>query len=243
LSTYIENAEHKRVHLVPPLMQEPTHGIDVLSTTMDETEEGSNQQPKSIPHLAVEEVGGPQHVHMHTDELPPRHGLFALRSWWDAMALEDIAYCLVTDRIAQVGQRTHDAIIPPRAILAGHPHHQVFALLIKARTAHGLIELGTRTLLVHACAVPSQDSVGLGNRGKLFQDLFVQLLAELGECFALIIRELHTTINLLTAKAVLRSQVCITKPKLFVNRRGDRPQQFFPVHTSIIPAKTSYVDG
>jgi hypothetical protein len=80
---------------------------------MDETEEERNQQPKPTPHFAGEEVGGPQHVHMHTDELAPRHGLFALRSWWDAVTFQDVADRLGTDRIAQVGQRTHDAVIPP----------------------------------------------------------------------------------------------------------------------------------
>jgi hypothetical protein len=81
LSTSIEGAEHKKVQLVPPLMQEPTHGIDVLSTKMDETEEGRKQQSKPTPYRAVEEIGCPQHVQMHTDELPPRRGLLALRSW------------------------------------------------------------------------------------------------------------------------------------------------------------------
>ena len=94
---------------------------------------------------------------MYTDELPPRHGLFALRRWWDAVPFQDVAYCLVTDRIPQVDQSIHDAVIAPRAVLPGHPHHQVFDLLVHARTPKRLGWLGGVTLLIDALAVPGED--------------------------------------------------------------------------------------
>src|SRR5262245_17300365 len=119
----MESAEPTRGLRGPPVLEEPLHGIDGLSRNIDVTEEGRNQQPQPPPHLAGEEVGGPQHVHMPTNELAQRPGLFALRSWWEAVTMQDDAYRLVTDRIAQVGQRTHDAGLPPRALLSGHPHH------------------------------------------------------------------------------------------------------------------------
>src|SRR5712692_1684518 len=91
--------------------------------------------------------------------------------------------------------------------------------------------------------MPSQDGVGLGNRRYLFQGLLAQLLAKLGEYLAITIRELHAAVDLLAENAILGSQVRIAQPELFVNRLGDRPEQFLPVHTSIIPAKTSHIDG
>ena len=105
-----------------------------------------------------------------------------------------------------------------------------------------LWRLDTITLLGRERAVPSQDSVGLGNRRNLFQSLFAQLLAQLGECFAIAVREVHTTADLLAENTILGYQVCIAQPEFFVNRLGDRPQQFLPVHTSITPATTSYMD-
>jgi len=114
------------VHLVPPLVQEPLHGIDVLATEADATEEKSHQQPQPMPYLAGEEVSGSQHVHMYTDELPPRHGLFALRSWWDAVPFQDVADGLVADRITQVDQSTHDTIIAPRAVLHSPNAKEIF---------------------------------------------------------------------------------------------------------------------
>ena len=85
------------------------------------------------------------------------------------MMLEDIPYALVAERVSQVGQGSHDAVIAPGAILAGHPHHEVFDLLVDAGTANRLMELGTITLPGRERAVPRQDSVGLGNRRHLFQ--------------------------------------------------------------------------
>ena len=72
--------------------------------------------------------------------------------------------------------------------------------------------------------------------------LLVQLLANLGECFTIAIRELHAASDLLTEHAILCYQIRIAKPELFVNRRGDRPEQFLPVHTSNTPTKASYIE-
>jgi hypothetical protein len=46
-------------------------------------------------------------------------------------------------------------------------------------------------LLVDAFSIPGEDSVRLGNRSDLYQDLVAQLWATLGEGPALAIRELH----------------------------------------------------
>jgi hypothetical protein len=203
-------------------MQCHTHGTHLATTTRNETQqEGRDHAPKPAPHLTGEEVRGQQDVAMEADELPPRHGLFALRSRWDAVTFQDVAHRLGANRIAQVGQRTHNAVIPPRAILAGHLYHQVFDLSTDARTANRRLGLGTITLLVRKHAVPSQDGVGLGNRRYLFQSLLAQLLTQLGERFAVAVHEVDATSDLLAENAILGDQVRIAQPELFVNRRGD----------------------
>jgi hypothetical protein len=174
---------------------------------------------------------------METDELPPRHGRFAFRGWWDTVSFQDVPHRLVAKTIAQVGQSTHNAVIAPRTILSGHPHHEIFDLFRNARTASRLRGLGTIALPIRACAVPGKDSVGLGNRRNLCQGLLTQLLADLSECLAIALCELHATTDLLTENAIFCYQVRIAKPEFFVNRRGDRPEQFLPVHTSIILAR------
>src|SRR5262252_2832937 len=156
---------------------------------------------------------------MDTDEFLPRRGGLAHGGRRDTVAFQDVPHRLVADTIAQVRQSADDAVIPPRAVLAGHPHHEVCDLLVDARAANGLVELGTITLLGRERAVPRQDSVGLGNRRNLFQSLFAQLLAKLGECFAVAVREVYTTADLLAEHTILGYQVRIAQPEFFINRR------------------------
>jgi hypothetical protein len=66
-------------------------------TNMEEGEDERDQQPQPGPDHTGEELGSPQHGHMHTDELPPSQGLRAFRSRWDIMTFEDIADRLVAD--------------------------------------------------------------------------------------------------------------------------------------------------
>src|SRR6266487_931731 len=122
---------------------------------------------------------------MDPDELPPGYGLLALGSRWDAMAFEDGADRLVADRIAQVGQGTHDAVIAPRAILPGHPHHHIFDLLVNARTPNRLGPLGDITQRGGKFAVPGQYGVRLGHCGNLLKRLLAQVYANLGKGLAI----------------------------------------------------------
>src|SRR5215475_5266666 len=178
---------------------------------------------------------------MVPDELPPSHGLLALGSRWDAMAFEDVADRLITDCIAQVAKSTHDAVIAPRAILSGHPHHKVFQLLGNAGTSDCMRLRGTDRLWVPALVVPRQDGIRLGNRRDLFQCLPAQLLPYGGQCFAITVRQWHAPANLLAEDTVLRCKVGITEPEFFVYRCRDRPEQLLPVHPSITLAIMSSI--
>jgi hypothetical protein len=118
------------------MMQRHPHGRDLGTTAVDDTEERGDHEPTPAPHLTGEEVRRQQDSEVETDELVPRGGLLTLWRWGNAMMLEDIPYALVAERVSQVGQGSHDAVIAPGAILAGHPHHQVFDLLVDVGTAN-----------------------------------------------------------------------------------------------------------
>jgi hypothetical protein len=171
---------------------------------------------------------------MDADKLSPGHGLLALGSWRDAMALEDIADRLIAHGIAKILDGSDNTVIAPRAVLAGHPYHQGLEFLVNPRTANGPRWLGGVTLLIYARAVPGENRVGRGNRRDLCQGLLAQFSPYLGECSAIAVGERHAPIDLLTEQAILGDQVCIAQPELFVYRRGDRPQQLLPVHSSLI---------
>src|SRR5215475_13995884 len=161
MNAYSERSPHKRE---PPLhlpMQHHPHCIDVVFRKVDKTEKGGKQPPKPAPELTVEEVRGPPYGEVDTDERAPGHGLLSLRRGWEAVTLEHVAHRLIAERIAEIGQGTHSAVIAPRAVLPGHPHHQVFNLLVHAGTTSSCTGLGTSTLRRSALAMPGEDRVCL----------------------------------------------------------------------------------
>src|SRR5205085_79832 len=98
--------------------------VHLPTREVDEKEHVVRDQACRCPDLSGEEVRGDQHLHMRADKLLPCGRRLALGSRCDAMALEDVAYCLVTDREAQVGEGSNDPVIAPGAILFGHTHDQ-----------------------------------------------------------------------------------------------------------------------
>jgi hypothetical protein len=91
-------------------------------------------------------------------------------------------------------------------------------------------------------AVPGQNGVGLGNCRDLLECFPTQLLTNLGQGVTVAIAQLYATRDLLAEDAVLCGEVRIAEPEFFVHRFAERSQQFLPVHPSITPGKTVYMD-
>jgi hypothetical protein len=91
----------------------------------------------------------------------------------------------------------------------------------RQRMADRLTWLEALTLLVDERAVPGEDSVRLGNGRELFQRLLAELLADLSQYFAIAVRQVQPTVDLLAEEAVLSYQILVAQPELFVNRLGD----------------------
>jgi len=54
---------------------------------------------------------------VRADELLPRGGGLALWRWGNAMAFQDVAHCLVTDRQTQVGEGADNTVIAPNTFV------------------------------------------------------------------------------------------------------------------------------
>jgi hypothetical protein len=87
------------------------------------------------------------------------------------MALEDVPDRLIANGIAEILYGSANAVIAPRAVLAGHPYHHILDLLGNAGTASRFVRLSALTLLDDERTVPGKDRSGLRNRGHLCQCL------------------------------------------------------------------------
>ena len=94
-------------------MCHPERGMSLTTTEGNTKEKQRDHQPTPRPYLARQELGSSQHIHVDTDKLPPGHRLLALWSGGNAMPLEDVPSCLITDPLAQVLQSALDTIIAP----------------------------------------------------------------------------------------------------------------------------------
>src|SRR5207249_2228044 len=156
-----------------------------------------------------EEVGRHEDVHVRADKLLPRRGRLALGSRRYAMALEDVAHGLVTDRIAQVRQGADDAVIAPRAIFLGQAHHQGFQLLVDLGAAWGLALWRAIEFLGDKLPVPGEDGVGLDDLGDFLQRFLSQLLGDLREGLASAVTQPYATFDLVAEDAIFGHQVRI----------------------------------
>src|SRR5206468_6876719 len=118
-----------------------------------------------------EEVRGDQHIHMRTDKLLPRGRRLALGSRRKAMALQDIAHRLVTDRVPEVGEGADNPIIAPGVILPRHADYQRFEFWVDCGTSGCLTPLRTVKLLRNKFAVPGENRVGFDDIGHCLQAL------------------------------------------------------------------------
>src|SRR4029453_10226803 len=118
------------------------------------------------------------------DELFPCRGLFPLRCWGNAVALQDVTDGLSTDRQAQVGEGADDPIVAPGAVFLGHADHQGLQLWVNGRTLWSLASLGAVALLGHQCTVPAENRVGLDDRRHVLQSLLPNPVANLPQGLA-----------------------------------------------------------
>src|SRR5712691_1065233 len=168
----------------------PRH-MHLPAPQVDEKQNIIRHEPAQRPDLGREKVGGYQHIQMRTEKLLPRGRRLALWGRRNAMALEDVAHRLVTDRIAQVHQGSDNAVIAPRTVLLGHTDHQGFEVLIDLRSTWSLTLFGAIKLLRHKFAMPGENGIGFDDVGHFLEGLLAQLLADLGQRRAFAIRQPH----------------------------------------------------
>jgi hypothetical protein len=155
------------------------------------------------------------------DEVFPGGGLASLGRWRHAVAAQDIANGLVGDNLPQIGQRSDNAIITPAGVLSRQANDETLQLGIDPRPPDGGPLFGTVKLLSDQLAVPSQDSIRLGDRGDSLERFAAQTLADFRERGPLSIIEPEARGEMRLQNPVLRSEVFVPKHQLLIDEAGD----------------------
>src|SRR5271167_347366 len=101
---------------------------DAAGLEMEEEEDVEGGQAGGGPDFSGEEVGGPEHGRVPTDERGPGGVAFTFGCRAQPRSLQNIADGLVGNPMTQISQGANNAVITPAWVFAGELHHQLFNL-------------------------------------------------------------------------------------------------------------------
>jgi hypothetical protein len=90
--------------------------------------------------------------------------------------------------------------------------------------------LGAVKLLGDQLAVPAENRVGFDDLRHFLQGLLPQLLAQLGQGFALAVTQAYATFDLVAQDGIFGHGVLIAYQQFLIDRPSDICQQVLPVH-------------
>src|SRR5215813_14392784 len=90
----------------------------------DEEQNVVRHQSSPGQQLHGEEVGASQHVQVQPDELLPRRRATSLGRWSEVVPAQDVADRSIRDSMAQIGERAHNPVVSPAAVLARETDHE-----------------------------------------------------------------------------------------------------------------------
>jgi hypothetical protein len=204
--------------------------MDLPAPKVEKKENVAGHQAAQRPYLGGKEGGRDEDLHMRADKFFPGGDLLPLWGGWDAIALEDVAHGLITDRVSQMLQYTGNAVIAPTAVLLGQAHYYGLQLRIDRWTPSSLPLLGAIELLCHELPVPGENGVGHDDGGHLWQCLLAKFSPNLGKGLPLGIAAPDAALNLPAQLAILRHQVFIAEQEFLVDYSRDIGQQLLPIH-------------
>src|ERR1019366_9256844 len=105
---------------------------------MDKKEHVSGDQSRGGPDFNGKEIRGPEHLFMAADKLGPGSLALSFRGNSQAVPAQDVSHRLIAELVAQIGQRSDNAIITPPRVVLGKLYDQFFQLCRHGRATDGL---------------------------------------------------------------------------------------------------------
>jgi hypothetical protein len=135
---------------------------DAPGLQLEEERDVVGGQTSPCKHFNGEEVGPRQHSQMGGNKFLPGGPLAPLWCRGDTIPPEHVRHRLIRHLLAEVGQGSHDSIVPPAGVLSGHPSDQGLGFAVDGRSARVGSALGSVELAGNQPAVPGQNRVWLG---------------------------------------------------------------------------------
>jgi hypothetical protein len=116
-------------HLNHPLgggMFGQTGETDAARLQMNEEQDVVGGETSPCEHFDCEEVGTSQDGLVTRDEILPGGILAPLGCRLDPVSAKDVAHRLIGNGVAEIGQGSGDAVVPPAAVLSGEADNERF---------------------------------------------------------------------------------------------------------------------
>src|SRR5499426_1293253 len=158
------------------------------------------------------------------------HVVVRLRSGAGGIAWRRIiSHRLVGNLKPQIGQRPHNPVIAPGAVLLGHANNQFLNCLVDPGSAWASM-LRAIELARDEPSVPSQNGIRQSGSRYVAECLAAQSTTNLAELRSLGVRELRPTLQLASQDLVLSGEIFIPQQQLLVHRPADVGQDACPLH-------------
>ena len=99
---------------------------DLSGLQVKEEQHIIRHQAPPLQNFHRKEVRSGQHAPVCPEKISPRHGAAAFRGRSNAMTTKNVTHRLIRNRVPQVGQGTHDAVVAPARVFPGHPDDESF---------------------------------------------------------------------------------------------------------------------
>ena len=192
---------------------------------VDHEQDGEARQPTSGPHFDRKEISGRDDALVPAEELLPRRSPLVFRSGLDAVLFQNVGDGASADMVIEVGERTLDPRVAPRAVLRRHPDDPL-ANHLADRWPSLTAALATIVLPSNQRPMPREQGVRRHDRSDLLQHASTECVGFRGQSDPLVVGEPEPPRSeLLTEDAILRLQIVDHVALLLVDPAGQCDQK------------------
>jgi Integrase core domain len=142
---------------------------------------------------------------------------------------KNVADGLIGDFVAEIAQRTSDAIVSPTGVLPSKSTNKIYYLGVDSRSPGIRATLRAIKLLSNELSEPAQNRFRSGDMGNLLKRLSAETFADLRQRGALLVGQPQAIWQMCSEDSVLSSQILDLQQQLLMDQPADVRQNAGPV--------------